>query len=77
MRAEGAGLRSRSGLGHPGSPIYGDLTGMPPALLTVGTADCLLDDSLFMAARWLGKRTLPWMYGFLVGFRGGVEGGHR
>jgi acetyl esterase/lipase len=34
------------------SPLYGDLTGMPPALFTVGTADPLLDDSLFMAARW-------------------------
>jgi acetyl esterase/lipase len=34
------------------SPIYGDLTGMPPALFTVGTADYLYDDSLFMAARW-------------------------
>jgi acetyl esterase/lipase len=34
------------------SPLYGDLTGMPPALFTVGSADPLLDDSLFMAARW-------------------------
>jgi acetyl esterase/lipase len=34
------------------SPIFGDLTGMPPALFTVGTADYLFDDSLFMAARW-------------------------
>ncbi|MEZ5244643.1 MAG: alpha/beta hydrolase [Acidimicrobiales bacterium] len=34
------------------SPIYGDLGGMPPALFTVGTADYLFDDSLFMAARW-------------------------
>lgn len=34
------------------SPIYGDLSGMPPALFTVGTADYLYDDSLFMAARW-------------------------
>jgi acetyl esterase/lipase len=25
---------------------------MPPAIFTVGTADPLLDDSLFMAARW-------------------------
>lgn len=34
------------------SPIFGDLTGMPPALFTVGTADYLFDDSLFMASRW-------------------------
>jgi len=34
------------------SPLYADLTGLPPALFTVGTADPLLDDSLFMAARW-------------------------
>ena len=25
---------------------------MPPALFTIGTADYLLDDTLFMAARW-------------------------
>ena len=30
------------------SPIQGDLSGMPPALFTVGTRDLLLDDSLFM-----------------------------
>jgi acetyl esterase len=35
------------------SPLYADLTGLPPALFTVGHADHLLDDSLFMAARWL------------------------
>jgi len=34
------------------SPLYADLTGMPPALFTVGTLDPLLDDSLFMDARW-------------------------
>jgi acetyl esterase len=34
------------------SPLYADLTGLPPALFTIGTADPLLDDSLFMAARW-------------------------
>ena len=34
------------------SPLYADLRGMPPALFTVGTMDPLLDDSLFMAARW-------------------------
>ena len=35
------------------SPIQGDLSGMPPALFTVGTRDLLLDDSLFMYGRWL------------------------
>ncbi|MDW3218756.1 MAG: alpha/beta hydrolase [Acidimicrobiales bacterium] len=34
------------------SPIFADLRDMPPALFTVGTADYLFDDSLFMAARW-------------------------
>jgi acetyl esterase/lipase len=35
------------------SPLYADLRDMPPALLTVGTRDALLDDSLFLYARWL------------------------
>jgi acetyl esterase len=34
------------------SPIQADLSGLPPALFTCGTADLLLDDTLFMAARW-------------------------
>jgi acetyl esterase/lipase len=34
------------------SPLYADLTGMPPALFTIGALDPLLDDSLFLAARW-------------------------
>jgi acetyl esterase/lipase len=35
------------------SPLYADLRGMPPALFTVGTADHLVDDTLFFAQRWL------------------------
>jgi acetyl esterase len=34
------------------SPLYADLSDMPPAIFTVGTADPLLDDTLFMEARW-------------------------
>ena len=35
------------------SPLYADLGGLPDALFVVGTRDGLLDDSLFMHARWL------------------------
>ena len=34
------------------SPLYGDLAGMPPALLCCGTQDGLIDDTMFMASRW-------------------------
>ena len=34
------------------SPLLGDVSGMPPALFSVGTEDPLIDDSLFMAGRW-------------------------
>jgi acetyl esterase len=33
------------------SPIFGDLRGLPPALLVVGTEDILLEDTLAMTAR--------------------------
>ena len=33
------------------SPLFGDLGGLPPALLVVGASDPLLEDSLAMAAR--------------------------
>lgn len=34
------------------APLYADLGDMPPALFTIGTLDPLLDNTLFMAARW-------------------------
>ncbi len=34
------------------SPVFADLRGLPPALLSVGTDDHLLDDTLWLAARW-------------------------
>lgn len=36
----------------PRSPLYGDLSGMPPALMVAGALDPLRDDTLQMAARW-------------------------
>jgi acetyl esterase/lipase len=39
---------------HPDvSPLYADLKDLPPALFTVGTFDPLLDDSMFLYARWI------------------------
>jgi acetyl esterase/lipase len=34
------------------SPLYAELSGMPPAIFTVGSEDPLLDDTLFMETRW-------------------------
>jgi acetyl esterase/lipase len=34
------------------SPLFADLRNLPPAIFTVGTLDPLLDDTLFMDARW-------------------------
>ncbi len=31
------------------SPLFGDFTGLPPILIQVGTAECLLDDSIRVA----------------------------
>ncbi|OJJ42158.1 hypothetical protein ASPZODRAFT_170350 [Penicilliopsis zonata CBS 506.65] len=34
------------------SPLYANLGDMPPAMITVGAIDSLLDDSILLAARW-------------------------
>lgn len=55
------------------SPLFGDLAGLPPSLLTIGTADPLLDDSLFMAARLRAagcEATLDVYPGAIHGFTG-------
>jgi acetyl esterase/lipase len=41
------------------SPLFAALHDLPPAIFSVGSADHLLDDTLFMAARWeaFGNRT--------------------
>ncbi|MDR8413249.1 alpha/beta hydrolase [Nonomuraea sp. 3-1Str] len=46
------GLSPDERLGPDISPLYADLRGLPLARFTVGTADPVLDDTLFMAARW-------------------------
>ncbi|KRP67607.1 alpha/beta hydrolase [Pseudomonas orientalis] len=38
----------------PLSPLYGDFSGLPPALMFVGELDPLKDDTLLMAERWGG-----------------------
>lgn len=47
-------LQNNEDRGDPDvSPIHADLSQMPPAFFTVGTKDALLDDTLFMASRWV------------------------
>jgi acetyl esterase/lipase len=56
---------------HPDiSPLYADLTSLPPALFTVGTLDPLLDDSLFLWARWIAAGNAA----ELAVYPGGVHG---
>lgn len=46
------------------SPLYADHTGLPPALLTVGTEDPMLDDSRLLAERWPGAQLDVYEGGF-------------
>lgn len=55
------------------SPFFADLKGfpLPPALITSGTEDCLLEDSIFMSIRWMvagGHATLRLYPGSPHGF---------
>jgi acetyl esterase len=70
------------------SPLYGDLRGLPPALLVVGTLDILLEDSLALAARLsaagnqVDLRLFPesphgWLYVLSDGHGHGRPGQHR
>jgi acetyl esterase/lipase len=36
----------------PLSPLYGDLAGMPPAIMFAGERDPLRDDTMLFAGRW-------------------------
>lgn len=40
----------------PLSPLYGDFTGLPPALMFVGELDPLKDDTLLIGERWPGAQ---------------------
>ena len=46
------------------SPLFADLSGLPPALLTVGTDDPLYHDSVDLAARWPGAHLDVYPGGF-------------
>lgn len=52
------------------STLYADLSALPPALFTVGTMDPLLDDNLFMYARWVAASNEA----ELAVYPGGVHG---
>lgn len=52
LRGLTPGLNDAQRRSAPLSPLYGDLRGMPPALLCAGTLDPLRDDSVEMAQRW-------------------------
>ncbi|OPB01040.1 esterase [Pseudomonas fluorescens] len=46
------GLSDEARRQAPLSPLYGDFTGLPPALMFVGELDPLKDDTLLVAERW-------------------------
>ncbi|MEU0884450.1 alpha/beta hydrolase fold domain-containing protein [Lentzea sp. NPDC005914] len=50
------------------SPVFADLTGLPPARIVVGAEDPLLEDSLSLARRWQAPVELSVVAGALHGF---------
>jgi acetyl esterase len=50
------------------SPLFADLTGLPPARIVVGAQDPLLDDSLSLARRWQAPVRLHVVAGAMHGF---------
>jgi acetyl esterase/lipase len=52
LRALTPGLSDAERCHPPLSPLYGDLAGMPPAILFACELDALRDDTITMAARW-------------------------
>jgi acetyl esterase/lipase len=46
------GLSDAARRAPPWSPLFGDLSGMPPALLFAGSLDPLRDDTIAMAGHW-------------------------
>ncbi|KJK46356.1 alpha/beta hydrolase [Lentzea aerocolonigenes] len=50
------------------SPVFADLTGVPPARIVVGAEDPLLDDSVRLARRWEAPVELSVVAGALHGF---------
>jgi acetyl esterase/lipase len=52
LRTLTPGLGDAARRSAPLSPLYGDLQGMPPALMFAGELDPLRDDTTMMATRW-------------------------
>jgi acetyl esterase/lipase len=52
------------------SPLHANLANLPPALISVGTLDPLLDDSLFLHARWRAAGNVS----ELAVYPGGIHG---
>jgi len=58
------------------SPLFGELGGLPPAMLLAGSSELLLDDTLRLSARLEGARTTVWhgMPHVFPAIRGLVDG---